>query len=66
MIGIDLLIIYFVSGVILAVWFSFYQVQKTFRGVKQASFWFRLIIMPGTILLWPWVLVSIYKIHHSD
>ena len=66
MILIDLLIVYFISGVMLAVWFSFYKVQKIYGGAKQVSWWFRLIIMPGTILLWPWVLRRIYKMNKLD
>jgi hypothetical protein len=65
MILLDLLLAYFITGFMLAIWFIFFKLGEII-GRKHASFWFRLIIMPGTIFLWPWVLSRILRNSKAD
>ena len=59
MIIIYFLSFYFIVGLLFAIWFSFYKVQKIDEGAAKTSLWFKLIIMPATVLLWPIILKKI-------
>ncbi len=48
--------VYFIAGISIAIWFSFFKVTKIDAAVVASSFWFKLIIMPAVLLLWPMVL----------
>jgi hypothetical protein len=50
---------YFFTGIIVAAWFSFYKITAIDAAAKATSFWFKLIIMPASILLWPIVLLKL-------
>ncbi len=65
MIFIYAVYLYLAAGFVIAIWFSFFKVGRTDSAAEGTSLWFRLIIMPATILLWPIVLrkISAKKIH---
>ncbi len=50
---------YCIAGIVFAVWFSFFKVAKVDEVATGSSVWFKLIIIPATILLWPLVLVRL-------
>ena len=59
MIFVYALYVYFFTGIIIAAWFSFYKITKVDAAAKGTSFWFKLIILPAGILLWPIVLFKL-------
>jgi hypothetical protein len=59
MIFVYFLYLYFFVGIIIAAWFSFNKITKIDVAAKGTSFWFKLIIMPAGILLWPIVLLKL-------
>jgi hypothetical protein len=61
------LCVYFLIGFIISFWFSFFKVHKIDEGAAGAPFGFRLVIIPATVLLWPWVLqkISSSKKYHN-
>lgn len=48
--------LYFLTGTAIAIWFCFFKITKIDVAANGASFWFKLMIVPGTMLLWPFVL----------
>jgi hypothetical protein len=54
-----LVYVYFFAGIIIAAWFSFYKIARIDASAKVTSFWFKLIIIPAGILLWPVVLFKL-------
>ncbi|MDX2154193.1 MAG: hypothetical protein SFV54_25860 [Bryobacteraceae bacterium] len=48
---------YFVIGLLFAVAFVFRGVDAIDPVARGASFWFRLLILPGSVALWPLLLV---------
>jgi hypothetical protein len=50
---------YFFAGIVIAAWFSFYKITKIDAAAKGTSFWFKLIILPAGILLWPIILFKL-------
>jgi len=50
---------YFVTGITIAIWFCFFKVTKTDVSAEGSSFGFKLIIVPGVMLLWPFVLYKL-------
>jgi hypothetical protein len=61
MIFVDLVYIYLIIGLLFAIWFAFFRVSKIDAQATHASVWFKLIIIPGSLLLWPIVL---WKMNH--
>lgn len=61
MLVVYLLYAYCLIGVLFAIWFSFFKVSKIDNGAAATSIWFKLIIMPASILLWPIVFKKAYK-----
>lgn len=59
MIFVYFLYVYFFAGIITAAWFSFYKITKIDAAAKGTSFWFKLIILPAAILLWPIILIKL-------
>ncbi len=59
MIVVYLVYAYFIAGIIIAAWFSFYKITKIDAAAIGASLWFKLIILPAGILLWPIVLYKL-------
>ena len=55
-----LLYAYFAIGFLFAIWFSFFKVKKIDEGAAATSVWFKLIIMPASILLWPLVCKKLF------
>ncbi len=51
--------LYFILGIAVAIWFCFFKVTKTDAAAAGTSFWFKLIIVPGSMLLWPFVLYKL-------
>ncbi len=56
MIALILIYINFIFGFCCAIWFAFFKVHKIDEGAAHSSIWFKLIIVPAVILLWPLVL----------
>jgi hypothetical protein len=56
MIFMYLLYLYLVVGLLFAIWFAFFRVSRIDEQATNASVWFKLIIIPGAVLLWPIVL----------
>ncbi|OKS88070.1 hypothetical protein RG47T_3534 [Mucilaginibacter polytrichastri] len=51
---------YLFLGFLFAIWFAFINPGKGEFGIRHTSLWFRLIIIPGSIVLWPVMLIKIY------
>jgi hypothetical protein len=47
--------IYLICGLVFAVLFVSVGVQRIDSHARQGTWGFRLLIIPGTILLWPWL-----------
>ncbi len=58
MIVVYLLYLYIALGIIIALWFAFFKVHYLDHNAKDTSLFFRLMILPGSIILWPYI---IYK-----
>lgn len=58
-ISIDLLFLYLGIGVLFGIWFVLKGAAKLDNGVKGTPWHFRLILLPGSILMWS---VLIYKL----
>lgn len=63
MIVIYLLYLYIALGVVIALWFTFFKVHHIDHNAKETSLLFRFLILPGSIILWPYI---IYKIFNHD
>jgi len=50
---------YVLLGLLVAIWFSFFKIHKIDKSAAGSSFWFRLIIMPATMLIWPIVMLKL-------
>lgn len=50
------LFVYAMSGAIFAVAFVTVGVTALDAQARGSRFWFRLIIFPGSVALWPWLL----------
>lgn len=48
-----------IIGFCCAIWFAFFKVSKIDEGAAHTSIWFKLMIIPAVILLWPLVLTMI-------
>jgi hypothetical protein len=59
MIFVYIFYLYSFVGIIIAVWFSFYKISKIDVAAKGTSIWFKLIILPAAMLLWPIVLFKL-------
>ncbi len=61
-----MIILYFIYfniaiGFCCAMWFSFFKAKKIDGEAAHTSFWFKIIIIPAVILLWPLVLVVVWN-----
>ena len=45
--------LYFVLGILVSLFIQFKGLNKIDIGTENTKFWFRLIIFPGMVLLWP-------------
>ena len=50
---IDALGIYMLTGLLFALWFVIVGVKKLDEGAHGTPWHFKLILVPGSILLWP-------------
>ena len=50
---------YLAIGLIIGVFFAFFGVGRIDFAAQGASFFFRLIILPGVALLWPAIILRI-------
>jgi len=68
MLFIYLLYVYVITGIAIAAWFAFYKVTRIDKAAAGTSFWFRVLLLPAGILLWPVVLykLSALKKHHEQ
>jgi hypothetical protein len=49
-------VVYLAAGLVFAIPFVVKGVTKIDKGAAGSSWGFRLIILPGTIVFWPWLL----------
>jgi len=49
---IDLMFLYFAIGLLFGIWFVIVGASKLDEGVKGTPWHFRLILLPGSILIW--------------
>ena len=47
---------YFIIGIAIAIWFVFYKITRVDTAAKDTSFWFKVLLLPACVLLWPIVL----------
>lgn len=68
MILVYLLYLYLLIGVVVSIWFAFYKVARIDEGAKATSIGFKLLLLPGSILLWPIVLHKTFsnQKHHGS
>jgi hypothetical protein len=59
MLFIYLLYVYFIIGIAIAIWFVFYKITRVDAAAKGTSFWFKVLLLPASVLLWPIVLYKI-------
>ena len=59
--AIDIFFIYLAIGVLFSIWFVFAGAARLDDGVPKAPWHFRLIILPGSILLWIPLLIKLLK-----
>ncbi len=52
---------YLALGAAFAVVFSLFLVTRIDPAAKVSSWGFRLVILPGSVLLWPWLLVRVLR-----
>ena len=52
---------YLAAGLLFGFWFVFKGVQKMDKGMKGAKWTLRLILLPGTMALWPLLLQKFLK-----
>lgn len=60
---IYLLYVYFIIGIAIAIWFIFYKITRVDAAAKGTSFWFKLLLLPASVLLWP---IILYKLNISN
>jgi hypothetical protein len=56
---IDLMFLYFGIGLVFGIWFIIAGAPKLDEGAKGTPWHFRLILLPGSILIWS---VLLYKL----
>jgi hypothetical protein len=61
MIVIYLLYLYIVLGIVIALWFAFFKVHHLDHNAEGTSLLFRIMILPGSIILWPYIIYKNYK-----
>ena len=54
---------YLIIGFLFSFYFSFFKIRKVDSAAAHTSVGFRLIILPGLIILWP-LIITIKKIEH--
>lgn len=60
------LFIYLLPGFVFAVWFAYVKVPRIDPGARNSSFFFKLILLPGAMLLWPILLFKLKNNHGSS
>ena len=68
-ISLIIISIYLLCGLLFAVAFVIKEVEKVDEAAKGASVGFRLMIIPGTVIFWPWLLkkwIKSPKTNHYD
>ena len=60
--------IYIIIGLIFAVYFSFFGVNKIDENAKNSGLGFRLLILPGVIIFWPILVFKLFinKAYFND
>jgi hypothetical protein len=54
--GVVVFYAYLALGLVFASWFVSRGIKELDEQTAGASIWFRLIIIPGALALWPWLL----------
>lgn len=58
---VNLLYLYLIAGLIFGLWFIFKGAQKIDDGMNDVKFGTRLLLLPGSIGLWPLMLNKVLK-----
>ena len=58
---IDGFFIYVGVGLLFTIWFVLVGAKKMDDGMEGTPFHFKLILIPGSILMWPVLLIKIFK-----
>jgi cytochrome bd-type quinol oxidase subunit 2 len=58
--------IYALAGLLFATWFIAEGAGKLDPSARSTSLGFRLLILPGTVAMWPWLLVSSIRTIRSE
>jgi hypothetical protein len=54
--GVAVLYLYTACGAVFAALFVVFGLTRVDEQARGSSIWFRVIISPGTVALWPWLL----------
>lgn len=58
--------IYLAVGALFAGWFAARGVERLDTAAHGAPWTFRLLITPGVMVLWPWLLTRLLRTHHAS
>ncbi len=58
---IDAFFIYLGIGLLFSIWFVLVGAKKIDNGMEDTPFHFKLILIPGSVLMWPVMLIKILK-----
>ena len=53
--------IYLLSGLVFAIYFIFFGAAILDTGIKEDNLKFKLIILPGSIVLWPYLIFRLIR-----
>ena len=58
---VGILLLYFVVGLLFAIYFSVRGITDLDKAARGTSFLFKVLISPGVLALWPYLLMSLLK-----
>ncbi len=53
--------LYLLLGLVFGLWFVFAGAHRIDEHLKGGSFWLRLLLLPGSMALWPVLLLKIVR-----
>ena len=65
LLGFQVAFIYLLSGFLFGIFFILIGVDWLDPDVKGSGWKFRLLILPGTIILWPFLVYKLFKVKIS-
>lgn len=60
-IAVDFFFVYLLIGLLFSIWFALAGAKKLDDGVSETPWHFKLIIIPGAVLLWVVLLAKIIR-----